>query len=128
MSSHAEAIRRIQESRTEPTKTVFEEALKIVNCLLTFSQVCHEWNISKIAQPLLDTLSASRVDVLEVGGPTKSVLIDEISKMKGSSRCVNQQTGSDLHRMVDARKAAEWAIEHRPRVTWFRIFLLLLGR
>ena len=51
---------------------------------------------------------------------TNSVLIDEVSKMEGSLRCVNQQTGYDLHRIVDARKAVEWAIEHRPRVTWFR--------
>ena len=34
---------------------------------------------------------------------------------------MNQQTGYDMHRMVDARKAAEWAIEHRPRVAWFRV-------
>ena len=25
---------------------------------------------------------------------------------------MNQQTGCDLHRMVDVKKASEWAIEH----------------
>ena len=34
---------------------------------------------------------------------------------------MNQQTGYDLHRPVDARKAAEWAVEHRPTVAWCRI-------
>ena len=82
--------------------------------LFTCSQVCQEWNISKIVQP-------SRVDVLEVGGSTNSVLIDEVSKLKWSWHCVNQQTGYDLHRLVDAKRAAEWAIEHKPRVAWFRI-------
>ena len=67
--------------------------------LFTFSQVCHEWNHSKIVQPYLDTLYASRVDVLEVGGPTNNGLIDEISKLRGPSHCVNQQRGYDLHRM-----------------------------
>ena len=33
---------------------------------------------------------------------------------------MNQQRGYDLHRMVDASKAAELAIEHRPSVAWFR--------
>ena len=41
------------------------------------------------------------VDVLEIGGPLNSVLIDEISKMKGSSYCVNQQTGFDLPPSTD---------------------------
>ena len=63
----------------------------------------------------------SRVDELEIGGRSNGVLIDEVSSMKGSSFCVNQQTGYDLHRMVDAKKAAEWATEHRPRVAWFRM-------
>ena len=89
--------------------------------LFTCSQVCQEWNISKIVQPYQETLHVSRVDVLEVGGSTNSVLIDEVSKLKWSWHCVNQQTGYDLHRLVDAKRAAEWTIEHKPRVAWFRI-------
>ena len=64
--------------------------------LFTLAQICHEWNRSKIVQPYLDTLYVSRVDVLEIGASPHSVLIDEISKMKSSSYCVNQQTGHDL--------------------------------
>ena len=41
--------------------------------LFTFSQVCQDWNQSKIVVPYLHTLCASRVDVLEVGWPTDSV-------------------------------------------------------
>ena len=48
----------------------------------TFSQACQEWTNSKIVRLYLDTLYASRVDVLEVGGQTNSVLIDGVSKMK----------------------------------------------
>ena len=72
--------------------------------LFTFSQVCQGWNRSKIVQPSLDTLYVTRVDVLEIGGPPNSVLIDEISKMRGSSYCVKQQTRYDLHRVADAKK------------------------
>ena len=35
----------------------------------TFSQICHEWNRSKIVRPYLDALYVSRVDVCEIGGP-----------------------------------------------------------
>ena len=82
----------------------------------TFSRICHEWKHSKIAQPYLDTLHVSRVEVLEIGGPPNSVLIEENSKMKGSSYCVNQHTRHDVHRISDAQRAAEWAIKRRPRV------------
>ena len=72
--------------------------LKLTATLLSrFSKVCHEENHSKIVQPCLDAWYVSRVDVLEVGGPTNSVLIGAISKMKRSSNCVNKQTRDDLH-------------------------------
>ena len=53
--------------------------------LFTFLETCHEWNRSKIVQPFLDTFYVSRVDELEIGGSPNNVLIDEISKMRGSS-------------------------------------------
>ena len=52
--------------------------------LSAFSKFCHEWNRRKIVQPYLGVF-VSRVDVLEIGGPLNSVLIDGTSKMKGSS-------------------------------------------
>ena len=53
--------------------------------LFTFSEICYEWNRSQIVHPYLDMLYVSRLDALEIGGHPHSVLIDEISKMKGSS-------------------------------------------
>ena len=76
---------------------------------------------SNIVRPYLDALYVPPVDVLDIGGPLNSVLIDEISKMKGSSYCVNQQTGCDLHRMAYAKKASQLATEYRPRVAWIRV-------
>ena len=89
--------------------------------LFTFSQLCREWNRSNIVQPYLDVLQVSRVDVLEIGGPPNSTLVDEITKLTGSFFCVIQRTGHDLHRGSDARKVAEWVLKHRPGVAWFRI-------
>ena len=86
--------------------------------LFTFSHLYRDWNRSNFFNPYLDVLNAFCVDALEVGG--HSVSVDETSKPKGLPYCVNQRTGYDLHRRSDAKKAAEWVTEHRPRVAWFR--------
>ena len=78
LESHIDGERRNRRTR--------QVGMKLTATLLfTFTQVCHEWNQSKIGQPYLDAVYASRVDVMEVGRPTNSVLINEISKMTGSS-------------------------------------------
>ena len=55
-----------------------------------------EWNRSNIVLPCPDALQVARVDVLEIGGPPNSVLVDERSKLNGSFFCVNQQTGHSI--------------------------------
>ena len=87
-----------QSSTVEPQKDGKQRVRKVgmnltATSLFTCAQLCREWNHNNKFTPFWDALHVSRGDVLEIGGPPNSVLVNEVSKVKRSFFCVSQRTG-----------------------------------
>ena len=92
--------------------------------LATFSPFCSGWKVSKIVQPYQEAFHTSRVDLMDIGCSTNSI-IEEIATSRGSWYSVNSQrmdtTSIDW---LQQRQQQNPEMSHKPRVAW----IILLGR